>query len=190
MSADGNDFVRLLCSLRSLRRYRDEPVPEAVLQDILEAGRWCGSAANRQPWQFVVVRDRETRAKLSSLNPYAEFFAEAPVCIAVVMEGEGTGLSFDAGRVTQNLLLAAHAHGVGSGNAWLRLEEHQQATLHILGVPPGYSLAMLIALGYPGPGDPLESTSGPPRRALAPMGRKPLAELVHYERFGRRGHLA
>src|SRR6187402_954545 len=88
-----NIFIRFLCSLRTLRRYRDEPVPEAALRDILEAGRWCGSAVNRQPWQFVVVRDPATRSQLASLNPYAEFFADAPVCIAVVMDGEGTGLS-------------------------------------------------------------------------------------------------
>ena len=183
----GNSFVRFLCSLRTLRRYRDEPVPEVALRAILEAGRWCGSAVNRQPWQFVVVRDPATRAQLADLSPYAEFVADAPVCIAVVMDGEGTGLSFDAGRVAQNLLLAAHAQGIGSCNAGLPAAEQQRAARELLGVPDGHSLGVLVALGYPAPGDPLESPAGPRRRALAPMlGRKPLSALVHHERFGRR----
>jgi nitroreductase len=187
MPASENALIHAICSLRSLRRYRDEPVPEAVLHDILEAGRWCGSAINGQPWQFVVVHDRETRVKLSSLNPYAEFFGEAPVCIVVLMEEDAPALLFDAGRVTQNLLLAAQAHGVGSGNAWLRLAEHKQAALDILRVPPGYQISALIALGYPAPGDPMEPTWGHLRRPIAPMlGRKPLTELVHYDHFGQR----
>lgn len=187
MTTSNNAATRLLRSLRTLRRYRDEPVPEAALRDILEAGRWCGSAANRQPWQFVVVRDPATRAQLASLSPYAEFVADAPVCVAVVMDGEGTGLSFDAGRVTQNLLLAAHSHGIGSCNAGLPAAEQQRAARELLGVPDDHSLGMLIALGYPAPGDRMESLAGPPRRPLAPMlGRKPLSELVHQERFGRR----
>ena len=187
MATDKNTFIRFICSLRTLRRYRDEPVPEAALRDILEAGRWCGSAVNRQPWQFVVVRDPATRAHLASLNPYAEFFADAPLCIAVVMDGEGTGLSFDAGRVTQNLLLAAHALGIGSCNSWYRTEEAQQAAKALLAVPDGHSVGSVVALGYPAPGDHMESLTGPPRRPLAPMlGRKPLSELVHYERFGQR----
>lgn len=187
MPIGASDAIQFLRSLRTLRRYRDEPVPKAVLGDVLEAGRWCGSAVNRQPWQFVVVRDPATRAQLAGFSAYAEFVADAPVCIAVVMDGEGTGLSFDAGRVTQNLLLAAHAHGVGSCNAGFPQPETQQAARQLLGVPDGYSLGVVIALGYAAPGDPLESPTGPRRRPLAPMlGRKPLTELVHYERFGQR----
>ena len=149
MPADPSDVIRLLCSLRSLRRYRDDPVPDEVVRDVLEAGRWCGSARNRQPWQFVVVRDPATRAQLARLGPYAEFVADAPVCIAVVMDGEGTGFSFDAGRVTQTLLLAAHAHGIGSCNAGIAPAEHERAALQLLGVPPGHSLGMVVALNGP-----------------------------------------
>ena len=99
----------VLRALRSTRRFRPEPIPDAELRAILEVARWCGSAKNTQPWQFVVVREPATRAALARLGPYTEFFATAPLVIAVVMDGEGSAFSFDCGRVTQNLLLAARA---------------------------------------------------------------------------------
>src|SRR3954453_12720352 len=103
------------------------------------------------------------------------------------MDGEGTGLSFDAGRGTQNLLIAAHAHGIGSCNAGFPQPETQRAARQLLGVPDGFSLGVVAALGYAAPGDPLKSPTGPPRRPLAPLlGHKPFSALVHYERFGLR----
>jgi nitroreductase len=157
-----------------------------VLRDVLEVARWCGSGKNRQAWHFVVVRDRATLAALSRLGPYTEHVADAAAAIAVVMEGVGQGYSFDAGRVSQNIMLAAHAHGVASCNASIFSPENEQAALDLLGVPAGHSLRVVIALGYAAPGDTMDTPTGPPRRsALTMLGRKPLAEVAHYERFGR-----
>lgn len=175
----------VLRSLRSVRRFRPDPVPDADLRAILEVARWCGSAKNTQPWQFVVVREPATRTALARLGPYTEFFAAAPLLIAVVMDGEGTGFSFDCGRVTQNLLLAAHAHGIASCNAGLVPAENRQAAMSLLDVPAGHSLGVVVALGYRAPGDQLAPEGGIDRRGGVPPGRKPLRELVHYERFGR-----
>jgi len=176
------DFLR---SLRSTRRFRPEPVPDPVLTEILEAARWCGSAHNRQPWQFVVVRDAATKGALAELGPYTEFFGAAAVVVAVVMTGENQGFSFDCGRVTQQLLLAAHACGVASCNAGLVPEENRQAAMRLLGVPAGHSLGVLVALGYRAPGDQLAPAGGIDRRSVT-RGRKPLRELVHYERVAAR----
>ncbi len=181
------DALTCLRTLRAVRRYRQEPIPQAVLHDILEAGRWCGSSRNSQPWQFVVVRDRATLEQLSRLGSYAGHVAGAALAIALVMEGEGRGASFDAGRVAQNLMLAAHAHGVGSCIASIAPEENERAALRLLGVPAGYSLRVVIAFGYPAPREQDRTIAGQPReRVLVMVGRKPLSELVHYERFGQR----
>jgi len=179
--------IRLLRSLRAVRRYRDDPIPAGALQDILEAARWCGSAKNTQPWQFMVVRERSTLEALSKCGPYLDYMKHATLGIAILIEGEGRGNSFDAGRVAQNIMLAAHAHGIGSCNGTINPDENEPVALRLLGVPDGYSLRVLIGLGYPESGDTVDPVSGPPPRSVLPsMGRKPLAELVSYERFGRR----
>lgn len=176
-------ITKALRTLRSVRRYRDDPVPEDVLRDVLDVARWCGSGKNRQAWHFVVVRDRATLAALAPLGPYTEHVADAATGIAIVMEGQG--YSYDVGRVSQNIMLAAHAHGVASCNASIFSPENEQAALDLLGVPPGHSLRVVIALGYPAPGDTMDTPTEPPRRsAMTMLGRKPLTEVAHYERFG------
>ena len=180
------DALRFLRSLRAVRRFRPDPVSADVVRDVLAAARWTGSAQNRQPWQFVVIRERATIDGLAQLGPFTEFFVGAPLCVAVLMDGERTGSSYDCGRVSQTLMLAAHAHGVGSCNAGLGPEENQRAGMTLLGIPEGHSLGQVIAFGYRAAGDQLAPPGGIDRPPLAPAGRKPLEELVHYERFGRR----
>jgi len=159
-----------------VRQFRDEPVPDDVLNDILEAARWSGSAKNTQPWQFVVVRKRDTLTQLSRLGQYAGHLAGAAVAIVILTHGD----AFDAGRVAQNMMLAAHAQGVGSCIAWIF---PQQSALQLLHAPSGYQVSAAISFGYPAPvvrktieGQPLE-------RVLSSMGRKSLSDLVHYESF-------
>ena len=77
-------------SLRSVRFFEQhKPVPENVLQDVLEVARWSGSARNRQPWEFVVVRDRETLGSLAACEGRAAHLAKAAVGIVLVMAGAG-----------------------------------------------------------------------------------------------------
>ena len=66
------DLVSFLRSLRAVRSFRPDPVPQEVVDDVLEVARWSGSASNRQPWELVVIRDRETLGTLSRLDGYAE----------------------------------------------------------------------------------------------------------------------
>jgi nitroreductase len=186
-AARARQGIRLLRSLRAVRRFRDAPIPDAALTDILESARWCGSAKNTQPWQFVVVRDRETLTQLAQMGPFTDFIRNAAMAIGLVMDGEGRGQSLDCGRVAQNIMLAAHAHGIGSCIGTINPDENEQKTLRLLGVPAGHSLRILIGLGFPASGDTVDPATGSPRRSVLPsMGRKPLAELVHYGRFGQR----
>ena len=113
------DLISFLRSLRAVRRFRPDPVPQEVVDDILEVARWSGSASNRQPWDLV-IRDRETLGALARLEGYAGHLAGAPLGIVLVMVGErATQETYDEGRLAERVMLAAWAHGVGSSIGWL-----------------------------------------------------------------------
>src|SRR5438445_942777 len=79
-----------------IRQYTDEPVPDEVVDGLLELARWTGSSRNGQPWHFIVVRDRETLKKLSSMRPNINWAATAPVGIVIAMDGAtGTQGAYD-----------------------------------------------------------------------------------------------
>lgn len=170
---DATTITRFLRDLRQVRRFTDEPVPDDVLTDILEVARWTGSAKNTQPWHFLVIRDRERLRALSEMGNFTAFIAGAPLAIGVVLDGSNARTeAYDHGRVEERIMLAAKAHGLGSGTAWY----DPDAVRETLGVPEPFVLRSLVGIGYPAEGDhSARSVSG---------GRQPLDELVRHERFG------
>ena len=82
------ETIEFLRTLRTVRRFTDQPVPHAVLDDLLTVARWSGSASNRQPWAFVVIRDRDTLRRLSELEGYVRHLAGAGLAIVLVMDGD------------------------------------------------------------------------------------------------------
>jgi nitroreductase len=173
------DPIVTLRGVRQTRDFEPRPVPDELLHDVLEVGRWSGSSRNTQPWEFVVVTDQERLRRLAELVPYGKFLATAPLGIALVMHGAGRGQSLDAGRVAERMMVAAHARGLGAGLATIHGDPNERQALELLGVPDGHSLGVTLALGFPAPKEP-----GAPRRPGG--GRRPLAEVVHYDRFGQR----
>lgn len=165
-------ITAFLRDLRQVRQFTDEPVPDHVLTDILEVARWTGSAKNTQPWHFLVIRDRETIQELAGMGNFTAFIAGAPLAIGVVLNGDNARTEpYDHGRVEERIMLAAKAHGLGSGTAWYDPE----AIREILGVPEPYELRSLVGIGYPAGGDNrARSVSG---------GRRSLEDLVRHERF-------
>src|SRR6266849_8640287 len=96
-------LIALLRSLRAVRQFRPDPVPQEVVDAVLEVARWSGSASNRQPWEFVVIRKRETLQALAALEGYAGHLAGAPLGIVLVMAGESGQFeqeTFDEGRLS------------------------------------------------------------------------------------------
>lgn len=169
------DLVSFLRSLRAVRSFRPDPVPQEVVDDVLEVARWSGSASNRQPWELVVIRDRETLGTLSRLDGYAAHLREAPLGILLVMAGErAVQETYDEGRLAERIMLAAWAHGVGSSIGWI-VGEGRTAAREILGIPEGRTVRTVISLGYPD-----EWT----RRRRASPARKPLSEIVCQESYG------
>lgn len=162
-----------LLTVRSVRGFSDRPVPDGVLHDVLEAARWTGSAKNGQPWELLVIRDREHLRELSTCGWFAAHVAEAQVAIALLMEGSWEATGYDEGRLAERVLLAAWAEGVGGCIATI-FPEHQDRARDLLGVPPTLRLTTVVSLGYPDAGPE------PKRR------RKPFDQLVSWERYGRR----
>lgn len=177
--------TRLLRTLRVVRRFSDRPVPDDALADILEVARWTGTSKNTQPWHIVVVTDRETLRRLSELGRFAAHVAGAQIALALVMDGANA--AFDCGRLAERVMLAAWAHGIGSciGSIWG--DENERSAKELLGIPHDRWLRQLISLGYPADDDAARVRTTPATaRALPSIGRRPLSELVSYERFGTR----
>ena len=176
--------TRLLRTLRSVRRFAPRPIPGGVLRDVLEVGRWTGSSKNSQPWEVVVVRDRGMLEQLARLGQFAGHLAGADAAIVLVMDSPSNAL--DAGRLAQNLMLAAWAHGVGSCIASLFPEENERRAKELLGVPAERWVRTAISLGYSADARARVVSSTPGLRGTVPLGRKPLAEFASWERYGRR----
>ena len=174
MPLNPNDVSHLLRGLRQRRTFTDQPIPDDVLHDILEVARWTGSSKNTQPWDFVVVQDRDTLRQLSEAGDFAGFLAGVRVAIVLAMHPGAT--PYDEGRASERIMLIAAAHGLGSGTGWFRGgAEGDGRVRELLGIPEGYGVRSAVGLGYPDAAAP----TGPAAR-----GRKPLSELVSYERFG------
>jgi nitroreductase len=169
----------VLRRVRAVRDFTDADVTDAALDEILSVARWTGSAENRQPWRFVVMRTRETLQALAELAPNAAHIGRAPVAVAIVMPGERAVLdAFDEGRVTERILVAATALGLASGMGWVPQEARADAC-RLLGVPEERLLRTVIAIGHAAP------TAARPRSRPG-TARRPLDELVHRERWDAR----
>lgn len=157
-------------TLLAVRAYRDTPVPEDVVRRIVEAGRLTGSGMNRQPWHFVVVRDRDTLRQLGELAPSGPYVAQAPLAIVVAIDRSRFAVS-DASRAIQSMLLTAWAEGVGSN--WVGFGGLERVST-LLGIPPALEVLAILPFGYPS-------------RALGrgEKERKRLREVAHRERYGR-----
>ncbi|MBQ9436466.1 MAG: nitroreductase family protein [Bacteroidales bacterium] len=141
----------------SVRSYENKPVEEAKVEKLLRAGMAAPSAMNKQPWHFVVVTDKQQLKALAQANPYAKMAAQAPLAIVVCGDMnkaiEGKGREFwvqDASAATQNILLAAHAMGLGA--VWTGTypsEERCQAVAEILRLPETIIPLNTIVIGYP-----------------------------------------
>jgi nitroreductase len=169
------DLISFLRSLRAVRSFRPDPVPQEVVDDVLKVARWSGSASNRQPWELVVIRERKTLDALARVEGYGAHLGDSTLSIVLVMAGERAAQeTYDEGRLSERIMLAAWAHGVGSSIGWF-VGDGRAAAKEILGVPEGRTVRTAISLGYPDEGS---------RRRRTGQARKPLSEIVHEERYG------
>jgi nitroreductase len=163
-------------SRRNVRAYTDQAIAKSDLEQILEAGRRAPSSMNWQPWDFVVVSDRERLGELAKVWQGAGHVARSAATIALVAaqpedEMHRDWLQYDFGQATANMMLTAADLGIASGHAAVMDQAQAQ---RVLGFPAGHFCAYLIALGYPAD------------RPLAPIRkptRRPFDEVVHWGRW-------
>ena len=159
-------------TLRMIRKYQPDTVPEQVVRRILNAARWAPSSRNQQAWHFVVVTDPGTLKTLGTVATSGSFIAEAPLLIAVVMDGADRP-ELDAGRALQQMELVAWEEGMGTCFVTVRLEDQNRTVKDILGIPLSMELVALLPMGYRL--DEKRSGGTP---------RKPLSQIAHRGRFG------
>ena len=180
---EAQNLVNFLKHLRAVRQFRSDPIPQKIVDAVLEVARWSGSASNRQPWEFVVIRNKETLGVLAKLEGYAAHLAGASVAIVLVMAGDTAQVeqeTYDEGRLSERIMLAASAYGVGSSIGWFRRNGMTDAKA-LLGIPQERLVRTAISMGY----SDEEARLARPKPAQA---RKPLADSVHNERYGLHQH--
>jgi nitroreductase len=153
----------------AVREYRDAPIPDAVAREIVEAGRLTASGGNRQPWSFIVVRDKDTLRKLAALAPTGPYIAQAPLAIVVATTQSPYAVS-DASRAIQSMILDAWSHGIGSN--WVGFHGFD-AVKPVLGIPDDLDVLAIVPFGYPA--QPI---------GAGKKSRKPLGEVAFRERYG------
>lgn len=177
-TSTAGELTEFLRSLRQTRSFSTQPIPEEVLNAILEVARWTGSGGNKQPWRLAVVRDPDKIARIAALKADTGWVATAPVVIGIVTAGKSADAAkFDAGRLVERTMLAATANGlaaavVGFGAADSEAAEGVRSQLN---VPDGLWPTHAVVIGYPAP----VNAGQDGKRG----GRKPLVEIVVEERF-------
>ena len=185
---------------RAIRRFRPEPIPDADLQDILEAAIRAPNGGNTQPWHFLVIKDPDLRTKFAELyheawwakrrdqgikGPQdlppgknsmrsamrlADQIGQAPVIVLLCATAQGAGPMASVIPAAQNLLLAATAFGIGGTITTLHADVEERVH-KLLGIPESAQVVYCLPLGYP-------------RGTFGPVQRKPLSEVCSYDRWG------
>jgi len=146
------ETLEAILTRRSIREYTSQPVPEELVRDLLAAAMQAPSASNGQPWHFIIITERRQLNALAMAMPHGQSLTAAPLGIVVCAELEKSPRFWvqDCSAATMNLLLAAHASGLGG--VWLGIypnEERVANVKQILGIPAGIIPLCIVSIGYP-----------------------------------------
>ena len=160
------DALEAIRKRRSVREYTGDAIPREDLEKIVDAGRLAATGRNRQPWDFIVITDKEM---IQKLKVAAQWMDKAGAIIAVVMDPSTRWWVEDGAAAVENMLIASTALGYGS--CWLegytlpREEEFKK----LLGVPDDKRLLTLVPIGVPVVWSTIE--------------KKSLEKVIHWERY-------
>jgi len=166
-----DQLLELLKSRRSIRRFKREKPPLELVLKAIEVARYAPSAKNSQPWRFIIVDDEELKNKLASIHPAAAPLREAPMGIVVACHIDESPVSYmlDCANATVYLLLALHALGLGA--VWIQTLRNVEEIRGLVGLSNNVVPVAIVALGYPD-------------ETPQPRPRKPLEEIVYFNRYG------
>jgi nitroreductase len=177
-----NEVLEAIRNRRSVLRFESTHVEEDKVEAILEAGRWAPSWINKQPWNFIVIRDQKTKDELSEVVPttFVQGLKEAPVCIAVTVDADEDPYHHveDGATATQNMALAAYSLGLNT--SWIGVydlknqkKSAESKVKEILELPKNHRVIALLPLGYV-------------KYEVPKKDRKELRHIVYQEKFGKR----
>ncbi|MCD1293960.1 nitroreductase [Methanocella sp. CWC-04] len=171
------DILDTIYSRRSVREYRQEDIPDEIMKDIIKAGTYAPSSMNRQPWRFVIIKNRELIKRLSDIakkawlekvannnndpgiaslarmasSPTFNIFYDAPVLVLIFSSPDAYRPEVDCALAAENMMLAARSYGIGS--CWIGLGMpigSDSQVMKELGIPEGHTLMAPVIFGYPG----------------------------------------
>ncbi|MGC8672221.1 MAG: nitroreductase family protein [Thermoplasmata archaeon] len=163
--------IDIILERRSIRSFKKDPVPDDILLKIIEAAQYAPSSWNRQPWRFIVIRDKTKLKRISEILPYGKFLSNVPMAIAIIASEKESDLWIVDGSVaTENLMLAAENYGLGT--CWIAESDNDEIK-RMLEIPDDFHIITITPIGYP------------ERIPKAPK-RKNIEEILFNEKFGKR----
>ncbi len=163
--------LELLKSRRSIRRYKSIPVERKKIEKCLEAARWAPSASNKQPWEFLIVTNNETRKKLAEIHPYGKFIAESPLVFIPLTDPSIHAKYHQSDTALATLQFMIEAHSLNLGTCWAGVIDtsFEPRIKELLKIPDRLNVLALVAVGYADE-KPISE-------------RKSLKELIHEETY-------
>jgi nitroreductase len=177
-----NEVLETIKNRRSVVRFESTGIEDDKIEAILEAGRWAPSWINKQPWNFIVIKDQNTRNQLSEIVPttFVQGLKEAPLCIAVTVNASEDPYHFveDGAAAAQNMVLAAQSLGLNS--SWIGVydlkNQKNSAEVNIkkiLEIPKDARVIAILPIGHV-------------KGEVSKKDRKSLRQIVYQEKFGKR----
>jgi len=162
--------IERVLTRRSIRKFKDESIPEVILQNILEAGRLAPTATNSQPWHFVIARNQEAKEAFS-YGGFNRFVKDAAFIVLGLYKQSEVIIEklslMDVTIALQNMVIAAWVQGVGS--CWMGAFDDQKLK-DTLDLPADSRIVGAIAFGIP------DKNPGQPPK-------KPLEEIIHFDKW-------
>ena len=164
-----NIITTTIKSRHSVRNYKEGPISDSTIRDVLTCAGKAPTAMNRQPWLIGVIRDHVLLSQIGGMTDNGKFIDKAAICFAVFGEKAAKYYLEDCSAATENIILALQAHGFGS--CWVAGDKKSYAeqVRVLLQVPDHYTLVSLVPAGIPSD------------IAIAP--KKDLKEIAFFDRY-------
>jgi len=164
-----NEFTKTIKERRSYREYTKKEITKEILEELVDCARLAPSANNVQPWEFIVVTDKDKLLEISKITDYGKFIKDAGACIIVLCKETKYYLE-DGCAATENILIAAESFGIGS--CWVAGDKKQYCSkiIELFEIPSEYKIVSIISLGYY-------------KEKISPHNKRELNEVLHWNEF-------